>query len=37
MADAVYVPPEKRLLDTPFKWFTVSASVLIRGKVLSYG
>lgn len=36
MADAVHFPPEKRLLDTPYHYFLVSASVLIRGGYLSY-
>jgi hypothetical protein len=37
MADAVHVPPEKRLLNTSFKCFAVSASVRIQGGFLSYG
>ncbi len=36
MADAVHVPPEKQLLNTPFGWFVVSASVRIQGGILSY-
>ncbi|PKN37210.1 MAG: hypothetical protein CVU62_11445 [Deltaproteobacteria bacterium HGW-Deltaproteobacteria-2] len=36
MADAVHVPPKERLLNIPFEWFAVSASVLIPGGILSY-
>jgi hypothetical protein len=36
MADAIQVPPEKQLLNTPFEGSLVSASVRIQGEILSY-